>query len=72
VLGACLAANGREEEGAALLERSYRVLREVKGEDARQTREARERLATFRAVASDRGYSPSEFESAARISSSER
>ncbi|MCP3959117.1 MAG: hypothetical protein GY719_14800, partial [bacterium] len=47
VLGACLAANGREEEGAALLERSYRVLREVKGEDARQTREARERLATF-------------------------
>ncbi len=43
-LGACLLAQGRHEEAAPLLRRGYETLRATKGDAARQTREALERL----------------------------
>ncbi len=47
VLGQCLVEQGRYEEAGVLLERSFPLLRDIKGSNARQTREARERLRTL-------------------------
>ena len=44
LLGACLFARGRLQEAAPLVRRGYETLKEVRGERAWQTREARERL----------------------------
>ncbi len=48
VLGECLLALGRRDEAATLLEGSYRILDEVLGEGAPQTREALQRLKVLR------------------------
>jgi tetratricopeptide (TPR) repeat protein len=45
--GACLAGLGRREEAGPLLREGYQTLLEILGEDARQTRQAGERLAEF-------------------------
>ncbi len=44
VLGACLVARGRHDEARALLTESYPIIRSKKGTNARETRQALERL----------------------------
>ena len=44
VWGGCLAALGRHEEAAPLLERSYAALLEAKGETSIYTRQAKARM----------------------------
>ncbi len=51
IRGHCLAGLGRRDEAEPLLREGYETLRQELGEDARQTRQAGERLAAFLAAA---------------------
>ncbi len=47
IRGGCLAGLGRREEAEPLLRRGHQALLEILGEDARQTRQAAERLDAY-------------------------